>query len=610
MCGITGAVLKDGTGSAAQFLLPALKRLEYRGYDSAGQATILRGQICISKDAGRIDDVSQRLHLASMEGCVGIAHTRWATHGVPCMDNAHPLMDCSGRIAIVHNGIIENFMELKTWLKAEGHRFTSRTDSEVIVHLIEKTMKTGNVDPINATAEALRQVLGSYAIAAVFADYPDRIIAASHESPLIIGLGTDGVYCASDIPAILPVTRKIVVLEEGDIAELKADNVTIKSIQTGQKVERKIEQLAFGPDAAEKGGYPHFMLKEIFEQPQVLRDALKIPQRYIADVVSILNEADSLVLSGCGTSYHAAIAGEYSLAKIARTEAKTVVASEFESLLEPTVRQNDVVLFLSQSGETIDTMAAAKCARAKGAKLVAVTNTLGSSLTRMVDAYVIQNSGPEIAVAATKTFAAQVLVLNRIAVELARTRGELTEAEYRIYNRELNELPGIVSTVLSQQHNNVKAIARKYSKRAGICFLGRGASVSTALEGRLKILELAYVPAIAYPAGESKHGFISIVEKGYPVVFIAPRDETQTRLVGNIMEMKARGADIISVCRQGDSRVVDLSDAHAEIPCDVSDPFSPIPYVIPLQLLAYYYSVNRKHDPDFPRNLAKSVTVR
>jgi glucosamine--fructose-6-phosphate aminotransferase (isomerizing) len=606
MCGIFGCISKDG--KVAPIILDALKRLEYRGYDSVGQATIHEGKLFIKKDVGKIEKVHKNLNFNDMQGNIGIGHTRWATHGAPAKENAHPHSDCFNEIAIVHNGIIENFIELKTELENNGHFMKSRTDTEVIAHLIEEGMKNG-LGLIDSFKSALKKIKGSYGIAAISVKEPDKIVCARKESPLVIGIGNNGVYVASDIPAFLPFTNKAIFLEEEEMAILKVDELKIINLRTNEEVFRKPVIIEWTPETAEKLGYPHFMLKEIHEQSLAIKNALRVQRIYFNLAVSKLLSAERIYLVSCGTSYNACLAASYAFSKLAKTPTQAVVASEFNELCEGLINEKSIVLAVSQSGETADTLNAIRVAKAKKASVISITNVMGSTITRLSDVYIGQNSGPEIGVAATKTFTAQLVILLKLAINLSKRKGTLNNEEIYFYEESLLKVPDLVQEVLNKQENKVKEIAKKYKNAKSFCFLGRGINVATALEGRLKLLELSYLPSLAYPAGESKHGFIAVIEKDYPTIFIAPKDETHSKIVGNIMEMKARGAKVIAIIEEDDKKIERLADDYIQIPKGIPSIFTPIVYVIPLQLLAYYLAVEKGYDPDKPRNLAKSVTV-
>ncbi|MCC6017679.1 MAG: glutamine--fructose-6-phosphate transaminase (isomerizing) [Candidatus Verstraetearchaeota archaeon] len=606
MCGIIGCILSSGL--AAPILFSGLKRLEYRGYDSAGMATIYGGKLYLKKDSGKIDDINSRLNFMDMPGSLGIAHTRWATHGAPSRENAHPHLDCSGTIAVVHNGVIENFLELKRELEDRGHKFTSRTDTEVIPHLIEEGVKSG-LNLYEAVLQAVRRLRGSYAIAVISTVEPDKIICARNESPLIVGIGDGAYYCASDIPAILEYTRNFISMDNGEIAVLSLGGVEFRRISDGEIVLKKPFTVDWSIELAEKQGYPHFMLKEIYEQPLSLRNALRLQEQYLDLLSRFIDRGERVFLVACGTSYHACLAASYMFSKIARVAAFPVVASEFLEQYGDSVGIDDVILAVSQSGETYDVLRAVDHARMRAATVLGLTNTVGSTLTRVSRAYIVQQSGPEIGVAATKTFTSQLIVLAQLAMRVANLRGKLSQQESDSLRDSLKGMPEVIGRVLNSCADNVKLLAKRYAKKNLFLFLGRGINVATALEGRLKLLEITYTPSLAFSAAESKHGPISIVEKGVPVIFIAPRDSTRKEIIGNIMEMKARGAEVIALCEEDDREIIGLADHHIPMPKGIPDVLSPIPYIVPLQLFAYYVAVEKGLDPDKPRNLAKSVTV-
>lgn len=606
MCGIFGCALK--AGNVAPLLHDGLKRLEYRGYDSVGFATIDSGILHVRKDSGKIDEVVEKLGMGEMPGSLGVAHTRWATHGAPMMVNAHPHTDCEGRVAVVHNGVIENFIELKEELINKGHSFESRTDTEVIAHLIEEEMK-GDIGFEESVLKALRHLEGSYAVAVVSSADLRRIYVARNESPLVIGISELGTFCASDVPAMLPYTNQVVYLRNGEFAVLDQEGFSIRRIQDGSTVERGLVEVTWSLEMAEKQGYPHFMLKEILEQPMSLRNALRLQRQYLDLLTAFLDRGRELFLVAAGTSYYACVAASYMFSKLARLTTYPVISSEFVEQYGSSAGIDSVLLAISQSGETYDTLKAIDYARMKAATVLGVTNTVGSTLTRVARAYIVQQSGPEIGVAATKTFTSQLLVLSQLALRLARARGKISQDEVDEFEAKMLEVPSYVEEVLERHGDRIGDLVAKYSGERIFVFLGRGISSATALEGRLKLLELTYVPSLAYAAGESKHGPISVVEEGVPVVFVCPRGETRRDIVGSIMEMKARGARIISICEEGDKDIMALSDDVVEMPTGIPEMLSPIPYVVPLQLFAYHLAVQKGLDPDMPRNLAKSVTV-
>jgi len=607
MCGIFGCVSKDK--KVAPLIHAALKRLEYRGYDSVGEATLYEGKIYMKKDQGKIDDVHRIHNLDDLPGSIGLGHTRWATHGAPYQANAHPHTDCEGKIAVVHNGIIENFSELKMELENRGHKFKSKTDTEVIPHLIEENMKNG-LTLVKAVHETVKRLDGSYAIAVISSLEPDKIICARRESPLVLGVSEDATYCASDIPAFLPLTNKTVILENGELAILKADEYEIWRIADWKQIQREPEVIKWTSEMAEKQGYPHFMLKEIYEQPICLRNTLRLQDLYLDLMATFLDRAGEVFLVAAGTSYHACLAASYMFSDLAFLATHPVIASEFIEQEGMAININSTILAVSQSGETADTLAAVEYARNRAATILGLTNVVGSTLTRISRVYIVQQSGPEIGVAATKTFTSQLSVLAQLALRAAKIRGKIGHQQIEELEEKISQIPEIVERTIQRNDERAQRIAKKLKDKPVFFFLGRGISSATALEGRLKLMEIAYIPSIAYPAGESKHGPISLIEPGFPVVFICPRDGTHKTIIGNIMEMKARGAFIISVIEEGDEEIKNLSDEYFEVAGSLPEALSPIAFVVPLQLLAYYMAIERGCNPDKPRNLAKSVTVK
>ncbi|MFQ6065298.1 MAG: glutamine--fructose-6-phosphate transaminase (isomerizing) [Candidatus Bathyarchaeia archaeon] len=607
MCGIFGCVLKDG--DVAPIIHSALKRLEYRGYDSVGEVVVQGNRLAIKKDEGKIDEVHALHNLDALPGRIGLGHTRWATHGAPSQKNAHPHTDCKDQIAVVHNGIIENFLELRRELEELGHSFRSKTDTEVISHLIEEGLREGS-SLSEAVRGAVMRLDGSYAVAVVSVKEPDKIVCARRESPLVLGVADDALYCASDIPAFLPLTNKVVIVNDGELVVLGDEGYEIRKIDDWSTVSREPEVIDWTPEMAEKQGYTHFMLKEIHEQPLCLRNTLRLQEQYLELMTTFLDRAGEVFLVACGTSYHACLAASYMFSKLAMLSTHPVIASEFIEQHGSAVNIDSTILAVSQSGETADTLAAVERARQRAATILGLTNTIDSTLTRVSRVYVCQQSGPEIGVAATKTFTSQLSVLSQLALRLAKKRGKISHEEIEDLEEKLEQIPEIVENIVKSREEDVKRLAKKYRDKACFFFLGRGVSSASALEGRLKLLEIAYAPSIAYPAGESKHGPISLIEPGFPVIFICPRDGTRKTIIGNIMEMKARGASIIAIAEEGDEEIKGLADDCIEIMKGLPEILSPIPYVIPLQLFAYYMAVERGHDPDKPRNLAKSVTVQ
>jgi len=609
MCGIFGCVLKEG--NAAPLIHSSLKRLEYRGYDSVGIATINDGKMYLKKDQGKIDEVHKLLNLDTIPGSIGIGHTRWATHGAPLKVNSHPHKDCKGEIVVVHNGIIENFLELKAELQNQGHSFASKTDTEVMAHLIEETWKQNPHLSLEATVlEALKRIEGSYAFAILSTREPDKIICARNESPLVLGINNTGVFCASDIPAFLEVTNKAVMINDHELVILTDSTYKIKRIPDGAPIERAPIVIEWTAEMAVKQGYPHFMIKEINEQPETLRNTLRIQDHYLDLLATFLDRGKEVFLVACGTSYHACLAASYMFSKLAFLPTYPVYASEFVEQCGKSVNIDSTLLAVSQSGETADTIAAVTCAQQRAATILSLTNVIGSTLTRISRVYIGTQAGPEIGVAATKTFTSQLSVLAQLALKLSKKRGKISQDEIDTLEEKLQKLPEYVEYIVATQEDKIRAIAKKYAASKVYFFLGRGISTATAFEGRLKLMEIAYIPAISFPAGESKHGPISLIEEGFPVVFVCPKDDTHKTVIGNIMEMKARGAHIIAIIEEDDEAIKSIADDYIEVPQGIPLVLSPIPYVVPLQLLAYHTALEKGLNPDMPRNLAKSVTVK
>ncbi|MGQ9788838.1 MAG: glutamine--fructose-6-phosphate transaminase (isomerizing) [Candidatus Hadarchaeaceae archaeon] len=599
MCGIVGYV---GSRPAAPILLEALKRLEYRGYDSAGMATVSK-KLVVRKDQGRIADIARRLKLAEMPGNMGLGHTRWATHGEPSRVNAHPHLDNSGRIAVVHNGIIENYSELKRFLQGQGYRFFSKTDTEVVPNLISYFLQQG-MDLERSVVEVVKRLVGSFALAIVSVEEPDRIIAVRQDSPLIIGLGNDEVFLASDIPAILQHTKQMLVLENGEMAVLTPESVLVKKINSGAAVEREPMTVSWTAEMAEKGGYPHFTLKEIHQQPDAVRDTLLVQMEELEKLARFLLSAGRVYFVACGTSYHAALVAKYALAKLAEFPVEAVISSEFSEV--GSLDSKTAVLAITQSGETADTLKAVASAKAAGAKVACLTNVVGSSITRLSDLVCYTHAGPEVSVVATKTFAAQVAYLLRLAIHLAENR-EGSGSKHHKLAAGLKELPELMREVLVSVDSQVKKVAGNLLRATNIYLIGRGVGYPLALEGALKIKEISYIHSEGMPAGELKHGTLALIEKGTPVIAVVTPGEMRLKMVSNVEEVKARGAKVIALADNGKdlSEYVDelILIPHSE------DLFSPFLFIIPLQLLAYYLTVERGQDPDRPRSLAKSVTV-
>lgn len=606
MCGIIAVVQRRGV--VAPFLYQALKRLEYRGYDSVGVTTIAEDILHTKKDKGKIEEVHKRHNLDEMPGLIGIGHTRWATHGAPSMLNAHPHFDCENKIAVVHNGVIDNFMKLRKELSEKGHKFNSETDTEVIPHMIEDFMKEG-FDLAGAIKEVTKCIEGTYAIVAMSTEESDKIVCTRDGNPLVIGTKSGASYVSSDIPAFLPMTNDMILLLDGEIASLTAEGVHIEKLSDGLTVDRDTIKISWTADQAQKSGYPHFMLKEIHEQPDAIRDTLRLQSESIEEAAKIIKDSENVYMLAMGTSGHAAKAGRHMFASLAGILPSFELASDFQDTVYGALSDRDCIIAITQSGETTDTITAVKYAKQYGAKIVAITNVVGSSITRLADYTLITQAGPEIGVAATKTFMVQLTSLALIALALGEMTGFKEHTEIQEKRSSLEKLPELISEVISRNEERARRLASVLYEKPSLLFLGRGISMATAEEGALKLKEIAYNHAEAYSAGESKHGPIALVQDDYPVIFVAPSDDTRSRIIGNIMEMKARGATIVSVIQKDDDEIAGLSDHVFTIPKLTESEFSIMPYVVPLQLFSYYMALRKDYDPDKPRNLAKSVTV-
>ncbi|WP_308571564.1 glutamine--fructose-6-phosphate transaminase (isomerizing) [uncultured Methanobacterium sp.] len=592
MCGIVGCILKND--KAAPVLMDCLQRLEYRGYDSVGLATYSSSGINIRKDRGKIKEVSQELHLEELPGKIGIGHVRWATHGLPTQENAHPHTDCEGKITVVHNGIIENYKELKDQLVSEGHNFVSQTDTEVIAHLIEKYHKEG-LDLEEAMNKAISKLQGSYAFAVISTDEPNRILGVRKESPLILGLGDGEYFLASDAPALLQHTRKIIYLADHETFIMDENGITVKD-RDGQILDKPVETIRWTPEMAQKGGYPHFMLKEIHEQPEAVRNTL-FEVSDIKDIVSQFPEFKRIAFVACGTSYHASLVGKYLFEGLLGLPTDVMLASEFE-FYENAIDSQTLVIFISQSGETADTLKALRTANKK-AKTLAIVNVLGSTATREADYVIFTRAGPEIGVAATKTYLSQLTCIYLLAASMCHDE-ELLE--------ELQKIPDCMNEVLSLE-DRIKEMAGKYKDASDFFFIGRGFSYPTAMEGALKLKEITYIHGEGYAAGELKHGPLALIDDDVPVVAVVPPGKSHDRTLSNVQEVKARGARVIGLGSEDDQVLSSESSDMIEFPHQIQELISPLLYVVPLQLLSYYISVQRGIDPDKPKNLAKCVTV-
>jgi glucosamine--fructose-6-phosphate aminotransferase (isomerizing) len=607
MCGIVGYI---GKGCSVPVLIEGLKRLEYRGYDSAGLALIEKGEIVIEKTRGKVNVLEKRIEGKRFESTVGIAHTRWATHGEPNDKNAHPHIDCSGELALVHNGIIENFNALKTYLESKGHRFRSDTDTEVVAHLIEENY---NGSLLFAISAALAEVEGTYGLAIISKREPDTIYTARRGSPLIIGKGDGEFFVASDVAAVLKHTNEIIYLEDGEIAEVRRDGYRVTRANN-EEVKKKVQQISWSLDMIEKGGFDHFMLKEIFEQEKSLRDTIRGRLNEKDGTARLdglihyseqLKTADRLIITSCGTSWHSALIGEYLIEELAGIPCEVEYASEFR-YRNPIVREGDIMFVISQSGETADTLGALHEAKKRGGIVLGICNVVGSTIARESDGGVYIHAGPEIGVASTKAFTSQVLVLFMIALMLGRMRG-LSKQEGVKLVKEAMRLPGIVGKIL-REDKKISEIADRLSHHKNALYLGRGYNYPVALEGALKLKEISYVHAEGYPAAEMKHGPIALIDDDMPVIVVATKDFTYDKIMSNISEIKARNGWVLSIVTSGDKMIANLSDEVIEVP-EIIPSLMPIVNVIPLQLLAYHIAVNRGCNVDQPRNLAKSVTV-
>jgi glucosamine--fructose-6-phosphate aminotransferase (isomerizing) len=609
MCGIVGYV---GRRDALSFILPGLRRLEYRGYDSAGIVTVSKGALDVRKTTGKIADLEALLRSDRPSGVLGIGHTRWATHGRPSDNNAHPHIDCRSQLAIVHNGIIENYRELRKTLASGGHRFRSQTDTEVIAHLIERYWGDG-IDV--AVLRAARDLRGSFAIACVAADAPDTLVVFRRgSSPLVVGFGRGETFVASDIPALLGQTRDIIVLNDGELAILTPDSIVVRTLD-GAPVRRSPHTIDWDGEAAEKSGYPHFMLKEIFEQPEAIQNTIReradaegpdirIPELGLKD--RELAGLNRLCFVACGTSWHAALVGKYLVEALARLPVEVDVASEFR-YRKPVVDGRVLTVPISQSGETADTLAALREAKDLGSRVVAICNVVGSSLAREADGVVYTRAGIEIGVASTKAFTAQLAAVMLLALKLGLARGFADPTLVRQVLKGLAELPELLSVAL-QQSDAIRKIAERFVDRSSFLYLGRGFHFPLALEGALKLKEISYIHAEGYPAGEMKHGPIALVDARMPVVAIAPRGSTYEKITSNVEEIKARDGIVIAVATEGDEEIGAITDCVIPIPSSL-EWLQPLLVAAPLQLLAYHMAVLRGCDVDQPRNLAKSVTV-
>lgn len=609
MCGIVGYI---GNKSAPELIINSLKKLEYRGYDSAGISVNCGGELFTQKKAGKISVLDSIIDYESLKNCTtGIGHTRWATHGEPSDINAHPHGDCNNELSIIHNGIIENYKDLKDVLIGRGHKFVSDTDTEVIVHLIEHYKKEFPL--LDAVIQALHSVEGAYGLVVMSKKTPDVLIAARKGSPLILGVGEGEMLIASDVSAVIEHTRDVIYLEDGEIVEVRKDGYRIYDLDKNG-ITKDVESIDWDIASIEKHGFDHFMLKEIFEQPETITNAFR--GRILLDDAMVkldglrlkdedFDKIERIIFIACGTSWHAALVAEYLIEEYARIPVEVEYASEFR-YRKPVLKKGDLVITISQSGETADTLAALREAKAKGIKVLGITNVVGSTIARESDGGVYIHAGPEIGVASTKAFTSQITVIILLTVLLAR-RKEMSFTEGSTILNDLIKLPDLVQTILSTSEK-IKEIAEVYCRKSNFLYLGRGTSFPVALEGALKLKEISYIHAEGYPAAEMKHGPIALIDQEMPVVFIAPKDEIYSKIISNMEEVRARKGRIIAIATENDRDIVKYADHVIYIP-DAHRILLPILSVIPLQLLSYYVAVHRGCDVDQPRNLAKSVTV-
>lgn len=612
MCGI---VAYTGNREAYPILISGLKRLEYRGYDSAGVALWQNHTIALHKCRGKVSDLEEFCLSKDLNATTGIAHTRWATHGEPSNQNAHPHLSQDGKIALIHNGIIENYVSLKKELTNLGYQFQSNTDTEVLVHLIQEIAHTENVDLENAVRMALPLVEGTYAMVILSADDPKQLIVAKKGSPLLIGLGKNEYYVGSDGAPIVGYTKEVIYLEDEEVAVLHPDkSIKITNIKN-EKKRAKVAQLELKLEQIEKGGFDHYMLKEIFEQPKAIKDSMRGRINVQKDVVSLggiveyenkMLNAKRFIIVACGTSWHAGLVGEYLIESLVRIPVEVEYASEFR-YRNPIINDDDVVIAISQSGETADTIAAIELAKSRGAIVVGICNVVGSTIARITHAGSYTHAGPEIGVASTKAFTAQVTVLALMALNLARKKGEIALSHYHDLIFELENIPEKIETIL-KQNDKIKEISQFFVDKRNAIYLGRGINFPVALEGALKLKEISYIHAEGYPAAEMKHGPIALIDNEMPVVVVATEQETYAKVVSNIQEVITRKGKVISIVTEGDETVKSMSDHYIEIP-RTHELLAPFVASIPLQLLAYHVAVLRNCDVDKPRNLAKSVSV-
>jgi glutamine---fructose-6-phosphate transaminase (isomerizing) len=622
MCGIVGYV---GNKQVVPVILDGLRRLEYRGYDSAGIAVAGNGDgLQVRRAQGKLRNLEEVIRLKPLDGTYGIGHTRWATHGRPTEENAHPHRDCTGKIVVVHNGIVENYVSLKKKLIEEGHRFTTETDTEVIAHLVEKNMQSNNGHRVpleEAVRKTVQLLTGVFAIAVISSDEPNKIVAARNGPPAVIGLGKDEYFVASDVPAILYHTRDLFFLADGDLATITPSGVQLTDFE-GRHIERQVQHITWDPIMAEKGGFKHFMLKEIYEQPRAVRDttlgraSLDTGKVFLDEMDITENDfrkLEKVYIAACGTSWHAALAGKFMIERLAKLPVEVDYASEFR-YRDPLNGPNDLTILITQSGETADTIAAMRESRAKGSKTLGICNVVGSMIARESNGTIYTHAGPEIGVASTKAFTAQLTALFLFAVHLAQVRGALDSEQSKRLLTELTRMPGKLETLLTRDEET-EDLAKEYHRAHDFLFLGRGVHYPIALEGALKLKEISYIHAEGYPAGEMKHGPNALIDEDLPVVILATRDPNDPgsvlryeKTLSNLKEVKARSGTVIAIATDGDDEIREAADHVLYVP-EAPELLSPILEVVPCQLLAYHIAVRRGCDVDQPRNLAKSVTV-
>jgi glucosamine--fructose-6-phosphate aminotransferase (isomerizing) len=613
MCGIIGYI---GSKPVVPVLLDGLRRMEYRGYDSAGVALVGEHGIELRRSAGKLANLEHTIKTEPVDGLYGVGHTRWATHGRPTEENAHPHRDCTGRIVVVHNGIIENYLELKEELQRQGHEFKTETDTEIVAHLVEREMKRDGLE--NAVRRALKLMRGMFALVLVSAEDPEKIVAVRNGPPIVVGLGEGEFFVASDIPAILSHTRDVVFLGDEEMAVITRSGVEFTDYE-GRAVSKTTQRVLWDPIAAEKGGHKHFMLKEIYEQPTAARDTIlgrvSLDRgRIFLEDLNIPDEKfralQKVTLIACGTSWHAGLVGKYLIEALAQVPVEVDYGSEYR-YRNPIVSGNELAIVITQSGETADTLAALREARRKGANSIAICNVVGSMATREADGTVYTHAGPEIGVASTKAFTSQLVALQLLALHMAQVRGTLSAGDIRRHIEQLLQLPHVIEQAI-RASAATERIAEKFYNRSDFLFLGRGINYPIALEGALKLKEISYIHAEGYPAGEMKHGPIALIDEQMPVVAIAPDDHVFEKMIGNIQEAKARGGSVIAIGSEGDTRLAAILDPRNDVILTMprtADMLTPIVVTIPLQLIAYHIAVRRGCDVDQPRNLAKSVTV-